>query len=257
MDAIRAAEIIVSNPFYNKNSYRVDLRPESVEWIVFWSRNYENFLQHQDFFAEYNLFFHFTILSHHPYLEKYNIKLQKAIRQVEELVSIYGPERLIWRYDPIVVWREGNKLETNFNINDFTLLCEEFGASGISRCYFSFVAPYKKFITRFRDNYPKLKITNYPTELHRNILISMKEISQLHKIALFSCCNDGLVNGDFLRGSCISGKLLNHISGEKRVSEAKAPTRKDCGCTRAIDIGNYAQQPCHFGCIYCYANPVW
>ena len=158
MDAIRATEIIVPNPFYTKNIYRVDLRPESVEWIVFWSRNYRNFLQHKDYFKEYNLFFHFTIISHHRYLEKYNIKLPKAIRQVEELVSIYGPERLIWRYDPIVIWQERNKLETNFNIDDFTLLCEEFGAYGISRCYFSFVAPYKKFIKRFRDNYPKLKI---------------------------------------------------------------------------------------------------
>jgi hypothetical protein len=84
----------------------------------------------------------------------------------------------------------------------------------------------------------------------------MKEIGAVNNITLYSCCNENLVDREILRGSCISGIVLNHISGTKNVSQAKAASRKDCGCTRSTDIGNYLQQPCFFGCIYCYANPV-
>lgn len=85
----------------------------------------------------------------------------------------------------------------------------------------------------------------------------MKEVAAKNKIQLYSCCNDNLLDEDIVKGSCISGQLLNELSGKKSVSEAKNPSREDCGCTKSVDIGNYDQQPCYFGCIYCYANPVW
>ncbi len=256
MNAISKKSIKIQNPFYKKNFYTVDLSPDSVKWIVFWSRNYKSFLKNYQFFNEYNLFFHFTIISHHPLLEKNSLPLNQSLKQVEKLVSLFGPERIIWRYDPIVLWSNGDKLETNFNLKEFQLICKEMNSFGITQCYFSFVNQYSKFKKRFKQKYPDLTLTN-ATEHIPNILDRIKEIAAAYKIALYSCCNEGLIDENIKKGNCISGELLNSLLRQKTVSEAKSPSRKDCGCTKSIDIGNYDHQPCYFGCIYCYANPVW
>ena len=175
---------------------------------------------------------------------------------MEKIASKFSADRIIWRYDPIVFWRDSSKIHTNYNENEFIFLCEKMQSLGISRCYFSFVTNYKKFKNRFKTKYPDHTIEN--NQLYYNkVLKSIKEITKGYNIQLFSCCNDTLTNESILKGSCISGKLLNTVSGSKNVSEAKSPTRDNCGCTKSIDIGNYTQQPCYFGCIYCYANPVW
>ena len=257
MDKITEGEISVQNPLYKKNFKQIDLKPESVEWIIFWSRNYTYFLKNRSFFDRYNLFFHFTIVSHHPLLEKINLPQKNKIRQMEKLVEFYGSERIIWRYDPVACWEDGGKIISNFNQLDFELYCREFSALGLKRCYFSYVTDYAKFKYRFRKKYPKKHIISGENTKITQILEEMRRISAETGVILYSCCNDTLLGENTLKGHCISGSLLNGLTGGKLVSEAKTPTRTDCGCTRSIDIGDYIKQPCYFGCIYCYANPVW
>jgi hypothetical protein len=257
MEKIREGEMIVQNPFYKKNYTRVDLRPESVDWIVFWSRNYSKFLRNRSFFQAYRLFFHFTILSHHPLLEKVKVRPEKSIKQMEDLVTHFGSGKIIWRYDPIVCWEDEGRIQSNYNFLEFELFCREFSTMGIKKCYFSYVTDYLKFRRRFIQKYPNLKILPVNQNSIFHILKEMRKISVEYGISLYSCCNDSLLGSNTSRGQCISGSLLNELAGQKTVSEAKTPTRSDCGCTRSIDIGNYLKQPCYFGCIYCYANPVW
>jgi len=256
INAISEKKVRVQNPFYKNKYFEVDLSPEKVEWIVFWSRNYLNLIKHIDYFDAYNLFFHFTILPHHALLEKSLMPISKSLNQIEKLASLFGGERIIWRYDPIVFWNNMTKTETNYNSADFKFLCREMKAIGVTKCYFSIVTPYSKFKNRFSKKYPRLNLTEN-TEIRKSVLTKMTDISTDYHISLFSCCNDNLVNQDIMKGSCISGSMLNNLRGQKTVSEAKSASRKDCGCTKSIDIGNYDQQPCYFGCIYCYANPVW
>ena len=257
MDKIKDGELNVQNPFYKKNLTRIELTPESVEWIVFWSRNYSKFLKNRSFFNRFRLFFHFTILSHPPLLEKVNLSSSKVIGQMESLVRHYGGDHIIWRYDPIVCWQEGNQIKSNFNKAEFEFYCRQFSALGVKQCYFSYVTDYAKFKSRFRKKFPDQRILHADNKTFDNILTEMRNISFYSGISLFTCCNDNLIGFNTRKGHCISGSQLNLLKGGKKVSEAKAATRPDCGCTRSVDVGNYLQQPCYFGCIYCYANPVW
>jgi len=257
MNKIDDGEVYVQNPIYKKNITRIDLNPDSVEWIVFWSRNYYNFLNNRSFFDRYNLFFHFTIISHHPLLERVKLPQIKVIQQMETLIRTYGSERIIWRYDPLVCWDDGGKVSSNYNKSDFELYCREFSSLGLKRCYFSYVTDYTKFKRRFKKKYPKLSILSGNNAQFWSILEEMRRISAETGIILYTCCNDAFLGPNTKKGHCISGKLLNNLTETKFVSEAKAPGRNDCGCTRSIDIGDYLKQPCYFGCIYCYANPVW
>jgi hypothetical protein len=257
MDKIREGKVVVRNPFYKKQFKTVSLDPDKVEWIVFWSRNYHKFLKNQQFFSDFSLFFHFTIISHHPMLEKACIPLGELIRQMEKLVSYFGSERIIWRYDPIICWEKAKKSQSNYKKTEFMMLCREFSAMGINKCYFSYVTDYHKFKRRFSVQYPNQNILLKNESKFPHILQEMRKISAEYNMSMYSCCDDSLIGENTLKGSCISGKLLNELNGSKTVSEAKIPTREDCGCTRSIDIGDYVKQPCYFGCIYCYANPVW
>jgi hypothetical protein len=152
---------------------------------------------------------------------------------------------------------DSGKIVTNYNKDNFLFLCKEFADLGLKRCYFSYVTDYTKFINRFRKKYSQLKILTGQQELFNEIHNEMREIAVDNQITLYTCCNDKLISMNTEKGRCISGILLNELAGKKTVSETRAPTRKDCGCTRSIDIGDYLEQPCYFGCIYCYANPVW
>lgn len=257
MTGIRTGNLEVKNPLYRHKLTQVNLEPRNVGWIVFWSRNYAKFIKEHSFFADYNLFFHFTIISHHPLLEKTSLPVPDALSQMERLVTFYGADRIIWRYDPIVLWSDQTGLHTNFNEQEFEFLCRSISKIGVSRCYFSFVTNYKKFKTRIQKKYPDWVLQN--TDVSREkikILLKLKSIAGTYNIELYSCCNDNLIDEKIKKGACISGELLNTLAKENFVSRVKAPSRLDCGCTKAIDIGDYQDQPCFTGCIYCYANPV-
>jgi len=256
IQVIKSGGVKVQNPVYKKMSMHVDMRAQSVEWIVLWSRNYAHFLKKHLFFSDYQLFFHFTILSHHRLLEKRNLPMAEAISQMESLIRYYGYDHIIWRYDPIVCWCENKDIFTNYKKNDFDYLCRTFSSMGIRRCYFSFVTMYSKFKRRFEKKYPRLDLLSNREKIFRNVLNEMREISDHYNIRLYSCCNDHLIGLNTYKGSCISGNILNTLNDKNRVTEAKAPTREDCGCTKSIDIGDYLKHPCYFGCMYCYANPV-
>jgi hypothetical protein len=256
IDRIRAGRVVVQNPVYKAHRYAVDLRPEAVEWIVFWSRNYKRFLERRDAFADYNLFFHFTIVSHHPQLERLRVSPGQSLKQIEKLATYYGPQRIIWRYDPIVIWQDSGKIHTNYSAADFKNWCRQLSNWGIRRCYFSFVSPYQKFLRRFNQKFPEYTLLAFNTSAGKEILSGLKDLAGTYGIELFSCGNDNLLDSQVSKGHCISGELLNRLAGESRVSTAKAPTRRDCGCTKSIDIGDYLLQPCRYDCIYCYAQKV-
>jgi len=257
IEAIRQGWVDVANPFFPQNVKRVSLHPDDVSWIVFWSRNYGPFLRKRSAFEAYRLFFHFTILTP-SVLEKHPMEVNKQLEQMERLVTYYGPQTIIWRYDPLVFWEENGALRSNFSLSDFERLAKTIGGFGVKRCYTSLVFPYAKFKSRLARTFPAFRLSEQP---HAFALESVKEmvaIAQESGIQIYACCTDALLKIEGVKkGHCIDGHLLNQLSPEGRVSEAKSPTRPQCGCTRSIDIGDYRHQPCYFGCLYCYANPVW
>lgn len=256
-DAIRAGFVDVANPLYPQQSRKVDLSPDSVSWIVFWSRNYARFLKEPDFFSAYQLFFHFTILPQSK-LEPRALPLPKALHQMEKLTALFGPERIIWRYDPLVFWQEAGTLHSNHNPQHFKELCHTMASFGITRCYTSLAHPYAKFIHRFKLTFPQNRLMHPEPSLQQRLLSEMAEIAAINGIELFSCSNDELLSiKGIKKGHCIDGNLLRRLVPETKISIARMPTRKDCGCTKSIDIGDYRTQPCGFGCLYCYANPKW
>ncbi len=257
IDAIQTGWVEVRNPFYPAQSRRVSLLPEDVSWIVFWSRNYAHFLRKRSYFEPYQLFFHFTILPP-SILEKSPMPLNRQLQQLEQLVKWYGAERIIWRYDPLVFWQDEGGPKSNHKIEQFADLVREISAMGVQRCYTSVAQPYAKFIQRFAIKFPTKRLLKQEHPLALQAVQEMVQITKDYGMQLFACCSGFLLQIEGVqKGRCIDGHLLNRLNPKEKVSVAKAPTRAQCGCTKSVDIGDYRTQPCYFGCIYCYANPVW
>ena len=247
-------EIEVQNPFNRKQVKRVSLSPRDVAWIVFWSRNYSVFLKNYQEFELYRLFFHFTINPANPILEPDMISPPEAFSQLEKLVHLYGPESVIWRYDPVVFYQHNGEIKTNHDIQIFRRFVRDASLLGLRRCYTSIMHRYPKVLKRAKQ----VKDFTFLVQEDRKkfaILQDMVDLASLYGVHLYSCSNDSLLNVTGMKkGSCIDGRLLNRL-GHEKVSEKRAATRQDCGCTVSIDIGDYVHTPCKYHCLYCYARP--
>jgi len=256
MESIRRGFIEVSNPFFPKQKRIVSLKREDAHWIVFWSRNYKHFLKDPEFFNDYQLFFHFTILPPSP-LEKITLPFPRTLRQMELLAQHYGGERIVWRYDPLCHWSQENEVFSNHDIRLFESLCKEISAFQVRRCYISFVHIYQKYKRRFTRTWPDKKTLELTLSGRLSLVTELKTIAESYGLGIYSCCNSDLLQVPGIQqGRCVDGNQLNALDPIQSVSRRKCPTRQGCGCTHSIDIGDYNHQPCFFGCMYCYANPI-
>ncbi len=245
----------VANPYRRTQVREVSLRPEDVAWFVFWSRDYSRWLPHAAAFSDYRTAFHFTITSGHPRLEPRAPEVSEALRQAGLLAAMYGGERIFWRYDPIVSWRERDgSVRTSHRPEVFAQLSRELGGLGVRRCIVSFAQLYAKVRTRMKRLAPELELLDLPRAARHRIAAELRDVAAASGIGVEACCTSDLLEVPGIgRSRCIDGGLLREMGGEK-VSVAKAATRDGCGCTASVDIGDYLKQPCRHGCLYCYAN---
>jgi Domain of unknown function (DUF1848) len=241
-------------------TYSVDLRPGGVHTVVLWSKNFANLIENRsglrDLLSKYEqLYFHLTITGlGGSHIEGAVPEPQAALEQVGPLVELAGrPERISLRFDPVLFWKEGEKIQTNLTF--FEDLAPKAASLGIKNIRFSFAQWYEK--SKRRAAKRGFVYWDPPLEEKRKAAAELSETARVCGLVPFACSQDFLTDVAGIRpSSCIDGRLLQeiHPSGEP-VSLLKDKTqRRECLCTESIDIGSYAQT-CPHSCIYCYANP--
>ena len=93
----------VRNPMNRQQVSRVEISPEVVDCIVFWTKNPEPMLDRLDELAEYQYYFQFTLTGYGKDMEP-NIphKREKMLSVFQRLSEKIGSNRVIWRYDPVI-----------------------------------------------------------------------------------------------------------------------------------------------------------
>lgn len=238
----------VPNPYTGKEII-VDLRPENIHTIVLWSKNFRSFLKKSDRFKAYRLYFLFTI-NDMPDLEPSIPSLSERLNQVRELASRFGPERIAWRYDPVIFNDSGpvSPVET------FERIGEYIAEAGVKRAIFSFLDFYGK--VKARNEKYALKIIDPPIRSKIEYAVSIAGIAGNLGFSLESCSEKlGSIEG-ITPSACINGRLLARLAGEPTKLTRDRGQRGECRCTISRDIGSYRDMSCFNGCLYCYANPV-
>ncbi len=242
---------ITYNAGYGRNC-TLSLKPQIVLGYVFWSKDFSRFVAHPSFkklIDQSNAIFHYTI-NNCPDLEPNVAPLADRLKTLFRLCEMVGPQRVLWRFDPICKYRVDNgRFVTNFE--SFFDILSKVKESGVSRCYFSFMTHYAKL--KNRDVIFRAFEDDEKSEMAGRLFDATSRAG----ITLYNCCNADVLRRvpGIRQAHCIDDDILRETDrfGMHPRLPLK-PTREECGCYESRDIGSYLQR-CGHRCRYCYANP--
>lgn len=238
--------VLVRNPLNYNQVSKIDLSPDLVDCIVFWTKNPKPMLDKIHLLKDYNYYFQFTLNSYGLDVEA-NVpsKANCIIKTFKSLSDKIGPERVIWRYDPILIT---NKYSVDYHIKYFNRIAKEL-EHYTEKCMFSFIDIYTKI---------KKNITNMgawaPNDSEKLLIAKeFQNVASCYGFKLQTCAESiDLSSLGINHGKCIDDKLIEKIAGYPIVSNKDKNQRLECGCIESIDIGAY--DTCSNNCKYCYAN---
>lgn len=255
INRIRAGYCTVPNPYNRKQFTHVSLQQEDVDVIVFWTRNPQPlipYLKELDR-SGYRYYFLFTVLNYPRLIDTRAPSLSTSLKNFRKLSDIVGPERVIWRYDPVVI---SNITGIEFHAETYRNISKTL-RNHTRRSIISFLDIYPKLNNRFKvlkDNGVEIadsrkKYDQYLRECMNSLVHSANE----NGIEIVSCAeNPDLTKNKIFPGKCIDDDYIEKIFGID-VTHRKDPfQRKACGCVVSKDIGVY--NTCLSGCQYCYAT---
>ena len=114
---IKEGFLYVRNPFNPHQISRIDLSSQVVDCIVFWTKNPANMLARLDELQAYKYYFQFTLTGYGRDIEP-NLpdKRNELIATFQKLSEKIGKEKVIWRYDPILI---NERYTVEYHLNAF------------------------------------------------------------------------------------------------------------------------------------------
>ena len=243
---IKEGYVCVRNPMNVHQISRISLSPDVIDGIVFWTKNPHPMMDRLDLLKNYMYYFQFTINSYGRDIEA-NIpsKNDIIIPTFRTLSDKIGPERVIWRYDPILLTE---KYSVDYHIHYFEEIAKRL--SGYTeKCIISFVDLYRNTKSNTKD----LGLLPLETTTMYEIAHRMSEIALKYGIKMESCAEKiNLEQFGIEHGHCIDCSLFERLLGCRLDLGKDKNHREECGCVASVDIGMY--NTCKNGCKYCYAN---
>ncbi|QAT49262.1 DUF1848 domain-containing protein [Caproiciproducens sp. NJN-50] len=236
---------LVRNPINLRQVSRIALSPDTVDCIVFWTKNPAPMMDKLDAIRRmgYEFYFQLTLNPYNGKIERFLPEKNLLLKAFRRLSREIGRERIVWRYDPVILTGE---LTPEWHRRAFRRLCEQIGDS-TEECIFSFVDRYRKNGGRASE------LTREITpEKMEEVASGFAETALRHGIALKTCCEAiDLSRYGIGRARCIDQNRIERLACCPIQGAKDRNQRPGCGCIQSIDIGAY--DTCRHGCLYCYA----
>lgn len=245
VDKVRKGFCKVANPYNPSLVKDVSLRPDEVAAVVFWTRRAGPI---RPFLAEldkrgFNYYFLYTITGYPHNYEPGLPSPEESIGDFLALAEHIGPERVIWRYDPVII---SSELHMGFHLQNFRRLACRLSA-GTKNVIITFLKRYRHIEGRLED------MRYVPPSVHERSVLEEQFQSVASELGIkIKRCGRRDSFANVPEGKCIDEKLVRDLFGLE-LSSGKDPGQpKECCCIRSIDIGRYGS--CLHRCVYCYAS---
>lgn len=251
MNRIGEAYCCVVNPFNANQVSRVSLRPRDVDAIVFWTKNAEPLIPHLVTLngLGYRYYFQYTMNNYPPSLEPCVPDLQHRVDTFLQLSELIGRERIIWRYDPVII---SKSTPEDYHREAFARIATALAGS-TDQVVISLVDDYrasKGRLDRLGIGYRAAEPDSTPLG---DLIRDMAAIAKNEGMAITSCAEAlDLCHLGITHGKCIDDSYLRRVFGINVSANKDKSQRPECGCVMSKDIGSY--DTCLHGCEYCYAT---
>ncbi|HJK14406.1 MAG TPA: DUF1848 domain-containing protein [Methanocorpusculum sp.] len=227
----------VRNP-YSQKITRVSLMREDTDVIVFWTKNAEPMMQRLSAVDASGIpyYFQYTVTPYGSDVEP-GLTKRDCIKNFLELSEMLGRDRVLWRYDPVLITE---KYSVEFHADAFAKLCELF-SEATCRCTISFVDAYRASLFRtctFDEMIRLAEIFSATAKRFGLPLVSCAEEIDLDRFGIS-------------HASCVDKEICESLCGRPLPVKRDRNQRTACGCVESTDIGAYGT--CRCGCRYCYA----
>jgi len=254
MNRVRAGFCLVVNPFNTKQVSYVPLTPDKTDAIVFWTKNAAPMLKHMEELEKggFRFYFQYTLNDYPRRLEPGVPPVSQRIETFIKLSRMIGPERVIWRYDPIIV---SNRTGFSFHLAKFAELCKHV-AQFTRRVVVSIVDLYaktKRNLRRLEDEGFRFAEDPVNDPEVDDLLSELAKTARRYALEIATCAEkrDYTALG-IPPGRCIDGDLIERLWRLHRSWKKDPGQREACGCVASRDIG--ANDSCLHNCPYCYAT---
>lgn len=246
MNRIKEGYVLVRNPMSYHAISRVNIQPDVVDCIVFWTKNPAPLIPHlSELSKKYTYYFQYTLNAYGHDIEPNLPSLDERIETFKSISKLLGSDRVIWRYDPIILTE---KYTLEWHKKAFNYISSKLSGYTES-CVFSYLDMYDKISNNMRN----VNAKNPDTSTMTNIAKALNEIAITKNIKLKTCSEEIDLNELGIEHSCcIDPILISKMIGCNLRSKKDPNQRSSCGCVESIDIGQY--NTCQHGCKYCYAN---
>ena len=217
INRIKAGYVLVRNPMNAHQISRIPLSPDVVDGIVFWTKNPIPMLEKLDILRDYIYYFQFTLNSYAQDIETHiPSKQSHIIPAFKKLSDLIGPNRVIWRYDPILL---NDTYTPEYHIRYFERIAKELS----------------------------------PQNVQRSLAEELAAIAHSYGLQIDTCA-EGIELQEYgiEHARCIDDRLLSRLLNCPLEVGKDKNQRLECGCIESLDIGAY--NTCRNGCKYCYAN---
>lgn len=243
---IRAGFACVRNPMNPRQISRIDLTPDAADGFVFWSKNPAPMLPRLHELRDYMYYFQFTLTPYGKDIEPnlpVKLKLLSTFRSLSDQI---GPERVIWRYDPIVISQTWTP-EAHLRVFETMakMLC---GAT--RKVVISFVdMDYRNA----RRNAESIAAEALTARERLSLAAMLRQIAFRYGMEMNACAEDiDFSVCGIAPAHCVDAGLFERQYGCRLSVPKDRNQRIACGCAQSVDIGMY--NTCAHGCRYCYAN---
>jgi hypothetical protein len=250
--AYAPAGALSPNPFNPNQVSRVSLKPEDVDVIVFWTRNPRPLMRH---LAEldargYRYYFQCTLLDNPRPIDPHVPTLEASLRTFRELADRIGPERIVWRYDPIA-W--SNVTGIGFHQQAYEHIAQTLRGY-THRSVISLLDIYRKAEKRLKALARQgIELATPDEDDLGKLMRALVELAAANGLEITSCAEQVDLRPFGVRpGKCVDDEYIKQVLGIEVTHDKDPSQRPACGCVASRDIGMY--NSCLFGCAYCYAT---